>query len=85
MSLQEDLVELLDTGVKVVKHKLEKCNKSSFSKFVTDLLVATFGKDVLAESSLTGTVSNISKNKGGTAKKQLDTTILNAIKRKLQI
>lgn len=50
-------------GVAVTKNKLEDCNHSKPSKLVADLMTILFTPDEMANSSVTGKVSNIHKNR----------------------
>jgi len=72
----------LSEGVRVKANWLAKCRVSSFSKFVSDLLVVIFGRETLATSSLTGTLSNAHKAPkcGEGPKNKLDEQKLDVIK-----
>lgn len=53
-------------------NKIACCNRNSLSKFTTELTSIVFDRQELAESSLTGKVSNFQKNNpNAIAKKQL--------------
>lgn len=80
LNSDDKTVNLGNTGVLIQEDVLARCNHSTFSLLVSDLLLHLFGRQTLGDSSMTGKVSNISKNKDVQAKKPLDPVTLEAIK-----
>lgn len=68
--LQEKIVTI--GGRECSSYKISCCNRSSVSKFTVELASIVFDKEELAESCLTGKISNFQKsNPNAVAKKQL--------------